>query len=350
MLTGDHLLTARAIANSVRLRVREEDIRTGEEIDQFSTAELVEALQGNTIVARADPAQKLRIVQALRRAGEVVTVTGDGVNDAPALRAADVGVAMGLQGTEVAKQASDIVLGDDNFATIVAAIEEGRALKANIRRFIGYVVTSNVAELAPFLVYIFLPVPLPLSIMQVLAIDVGTDLLPALALGLEPSARETMSAPPESPKARLLTRSLALRTFLFFGLIEAALGLGAHFLRYAVEGWRPFESLSPYSAVSTEAATLTFLGIVGGQIGCLFAHRDGSLRRRLSLRSNPWIVRGLIFEIALTLALVYISGLNGIFDMTAVDPIWLLVLPAGAAIVIALDEARRIVAARMSRR
>ncbi|HEY7037095.1 MAG TPA: cation-transporting P-type ATPase [Thermomicrobiales bacterium] len=343
MLTGDHPATARSVATSVGLAVDDASVLHGEAIDAMGDDALLEAIgkSGNALVARADPHQKLRIVSLLRRSGEVVVVTGDGINDAPALRAADVGVAMGRRGTEVAKQAADVVLADDNFATIVAAIEEGRSIKTNIRRFVSYVLTSNVAELAPFLVYVFLPVPLPLAVIQVLAIDLGTDLLPALALGLEPPSHESMGRPPEPPGRPLLTRNLALTTFLFFGMIEAVLGLCAWIGRYWVEGWRPFGSLAPYQAVDREAATLAFLGIVAGQIGCLFAQRDGSLHKRLSLNGNRWIVWGLLFEIGLALVLVYVPGLNRIFSMTAVSPLWLLVLPFGAGLFLALDVIRR---------
>lgn len=252
---------------------------------------------------------------------------------------------MGRRGTEVTKQAADIVLADDNFATIVAAIEEGRSIKANIRRFVSYVFTHNIAELAPFLLYIFLPVPLPLAVVQVLAIDLGTDLLPSLALGTEAPSAATMDARPEPPSRPILTRALSARTFLFYGVLEAALGLAAYFAVYAVHGWRPFQSLDPYGAIVPQARTLTFLGIVAGQVGCLFAQRDGPLRRRLSLVSNRWITTGLACELALALGLVYLPGVNGVFLMEAVRPVWLLVLPAGGCVFVLADLARRLVLA-----
>jgi sodium/potassium-transporting ATPase subunit alpha len=341
MLTGDHPATARALAAAIGLGPEGVPVIEGADLDGMSDAALLKALSGDAILARVDPRQKLRIVTLLRGAGEIVVVTGDGINDAPALRAADVGVAMGRRGTEVAKQAADIVLSDDNFATIVAAIEEGRSIKANIRRFVSYVFTSNVAELAPFLLYIFLPVPLPLTVAQVLAIDLGTDLLPALALGAEPPSVRILDRPPEPPRQPLLTRALALRTFLFFGVLEAALGLIAFFAYYLAAGWRPFASLAPYHAIEREAVTLTFLGIVAGQVGCLFAQRDGPLRARLSLRTNRLIGWGLAFELTMALVLVYVPGLNRLFSMAPVAWPWLLVLPAGAAAFILLDLARR---------
>ena len=277
MLTGDHPSTAHAVAASIGLSNGELNICDGETMDRLPDAALLARLRGDAIFARIDPRQKLRITNLLRRAGDIVVVTGDGINDAPALRAADVGVAMGRRGTEVAKQAADIVLADDNFATIVAAIEEGRSIKANIRRFASYVFTSNVAELAPFLIFIFLPVPLPLMIVQVLAVDLGTDLLPAMALGAEPPSPRTLDAPPEPSARPLLTRALAFKTFLFFGVIEALLGLAGFFAFYAWHGWRPFDSLDPYASQLDQARALTFLGIVSGQVGCLFAQRDGTL-------------------------------------------------------------------------
>ena len=344
MLTGDHADTARAVARAIGLSDGDLPVIEGHTADGLSDADLLRLLQGHAVFARTNPEQKLRIVSVLRRAGEVVAVTGDGINDAPALRAADAGIAMGLRGNEVAKQAADIVLADDNFATIVAAIEEGRSIKRNIRRFVSYVLTSNVAELLPFMLYIFLPVPLPLAIIQILAIDLGTDLLPALALGTEPPSGRAMMEPPEPPRRPLLTRRLAIETFPFFGAVEALFGIAAFFGFFLVEGWRPFDSLAPFEASAAGAATLTFIGIVAGQLGCLFAQRDGPLVARLSLSSNPWIAWGLLFEMVLCLALIYIPGLNGLFSMEPVAPLWLLVLPAGAAAFILLDLVRRTLA------
>jgi calcium-translocating P-type ATPase len=337
MVTGDHPSTARALAQAINLG---DDICVvlGSELAQMDDGSLASVLRRDVIFARIDPSQKFRIVTRLQDLGEVVVVTGDGINDAPALRAADVGIAMGRGGTEIAKQAADVVLADNNFATIVASIEEGRAIKANIRRFTGYVFTSNVAELAPFLLFIFLPIPLPLTIIQVLAIDLGTDLLPALALGTEAASPAAMATPPESQRAPLMRRTLLLRTF-FYGAIEACLGLGAFFAYYASQGWRPFEPMD--TDLAKAASTLTFLGIVAGQIGCLFAWRDGSLHQRLSLRGNPWIAAGLAFEVSLVIALIYVPGLNRLFSMTAVPIFWLAVLPLGAAVFNACDLLRR---------
>lgn len=341
MLTGDHPATALSLAHVIGMGADAISPVTGQEVDRMSDRELREALSRDAIVARIDPEQKLRIVRVLRAAGEVVVMTGDGVNDAPALRAADVGVAMGLRGTEVAKSAADIVLADDNFATIVTGIEEGRAIRANIRRFVSYVFTSNVAEMVPFLAYIFLPVPLPLAVIQALAVDVGTDLLPALALGTEAPSEGTMAQPPEPPTRPLLTKPLGIRTFLFFGAIEAALGLAGFFAYYLWAGWRLGTSLTPYDALSDQATTLTFLCIVGGQVGCLFAQREGPLRRRLSLQSNRWIGFGLAFELTLAMVLVFVPGLNPLFKMEAVSPPWLCALPVSAAVFIVVDQVRR---------
>lgn len=340
ILTGDHPATARSVASAIGLETADRVIE-GHEIDAMDDRTLLLRIGAGASLARTTPEQKLRVVEVLRRSGEVVVVTGDGVNDAPALRAADVGVAMGLRGTEVAKQAADIILSDDNFATLVAAIEEGRSIKQNIRRFVSYVFTSNIAELVPFLLYIFFPIPLPLAIVQVLAIDLGTDVLPALALGVERPSPATLHVPPEPPPKPILTRDLALRTFLLYGFTEALLGVCAYFGFYWAHGWRPFEPLDPLRALEREAATMTFVGIVAGQIGCLFVQRDGPMLKRLAFWSSSWAAIGLGVEVALVIALIYVPWLNQLFAMAPVEPAWLLWLPGGAALMVLVDALRR---------
>jgi magnesium-transporting ATPase (P-type) len=195
------------------------------------------------LFARIAPDQKMAIVQALQRKGEMVAVTGDGVNDAPALRQADIGIAMGVSGTDVAKEAADMVLLDDNFASIVAAIEEGRAVFDNIRKFLTYILTSNIPELVPYLAFVLFRIPLPLTIIQILAVDLGTDLLPALALGAEKPHPDAMRRPPRQRDQRLLDWPLLARAYLWLGLLEAAGALAAFFFVLTAGGWAYGESL-----------------------------------------------------------------------------------------------------------
>ena len=203
MVTGDSGRTAEAVARRIGLVEGDVHVVTGSELAQLDDAELRRRLaERDVLFARIDPEQKLRLAQILREDGEIVAMTGDGVNDAPALKHADIGIAMGHGGTEVAKEAADLILIDDNFASIVAAVEEGRAVYDNIRRFAGYHFCSNVGELVPFLVWGISggAVPLPLVVMQVLAIDLGTDQIPAIALGTERPEPGTMERPPR-PRA-----------------------------------------------------------------------------------------------------------------------------------------------------
>ena len=206
MVTGDHPHTATAIAREIGLvRSAAPVVITGEQLGHLSDVQLQLALDAPEIIfARVLAEQKMRIVGALQNKREIVAVTGDGVNDAPALRKADVGIAMGRSGTDVAREAADMVLLDDNFASIVAAIEEGRAVFSNIRNFLTYILTSNVPELIPYLAFVVFRIPLPLTIMQILAVDLGTDMLPALGLGAEKPAPDIMKAPPRPRSDRLM--------------------------------------------------------------------------------------------------------------------------------------------------
>jgi len=239
MITGDHPLTARHVARQLGIGDTDARITTGQDVARLSDEELQRTVERTAVFARVSPEHKLRIVQALQSNGGVVAMTGDGVNDAPALRRADIGVAMGITGTEVSKEAADMVLRDDNFATIVAAVEEGRVIYDNIRKFIKYLLSSNSGELWVMLIAPFLGLPLPLLPLQILWINLVTDGLPALALSVEPPERHTMQRPPVSPKESILGRGL-LQQVIWGGLVLGLtpLAMGFYYHQIGHEGWR----------------------------------------------------------------------------------------------------------------
>jgi magnesium-transporting ATPase (P-type) len=240
MVTGDHPHTAVAIAREIGL-VRSRDPMTvsGDQRRKLSGPELEQVLSNPEVIfARVAPDQKMRIVEALKSNRHVVAVTGDGVNDAPALKAAHIGIAMGITGADVARAASDMVLLDDNFASIVSAVEEGRAVFQNIRKFLTYVLVNNVAELVPYVAFALFRIPLPLTPIQALAIDMGTDSLTALGLGVEEPHPQAMLLPPRWQHERLLNFPLALRAYIFLGVIEAAAAMAAFFFLLCADGCR----------------------------------------------------------------------------------------------------------------
>jgi len=239
MITGDHPLTARSIASQLGILTPGDAVLTGQELGRIAAADLQAAIDRTAVFARVSPEHKLQIVQALQAGGQVVAMTGDGVNDAPALRRADIGIAMGLAGTEVSKEAADMVLRDDNFATIVAAVEEGRVIYDNIRKFIKYLLTSNTGELWVMLLAPFLGMPLPLLPLQILWINLVTDGLPALALSVEPAETQTMKRGPVPPAENILGGGL-LWQILWGGLVVGItpLGMGYYFRSIGDPGWQ----------------------------------------------------------------------------------------------------------------
>lgn len=314
MITGDYGLTAESLARRVgMLSTPNPRIITGAELDEMSDIELENALEQEVLLARMAPEHKMRLVSAFQARGDVVAVTGDGVNDAPALRKADVGVAMGIVGTDVAKEAADIILTDDNFGAIVSAIEEGRAIYDNIRKFITYIFSSNVPEIMPFVVTAsFAQIPLALKVRQILAIDLGTDLLPALALGMEKPEPDVMSHPPRPRGVRLIDNGLLIRSFLWLGMIEAALCYAGFFSVYLFSGnWSVLQipisppsfmpilnlSLSPEKAQSM-AITVFHAGVVLAQVGNAFACRTEKSRNSfLGWFSNRYLLLGVLVEL-----------------------------------------------------
>mgnify|MGYP005851896901 CR=1 FL=1 len=268
MVTGDHPRTAVAIARQIGLvGEREPRVLTGERLRLISDEQLQLALDDPDLhFARLDADQKTRIVAAFQRKGHVVAVTGDGVNDAPALRLADIGVAMGVAGTDPARAAADLVLADDHFATIVNAIEEGRAVFANARKFLTYILTSNVPEIVPYLAFVLLRIPLPLTVVQILAVDLGTDLLPALALGAERPDPDVMARPPRSRRERLLSTPLLLRAYGFLGPIQAAAAMAAYFAVLDAGGWTWGQTRAPSDPLYLRATTACLAAIVAMQV------------------------------------------------------------------------------------
>jgi len=341
MVTGDYGLTAQAIARSLGLPV--EKVVSGAELDHL-TPDTLRALlaEPGLCFARTSPAHKLAIVTQLEAMGEVVAVTGDGVNDAPALKAASVGVAMGKRGSDVAKEAAVVVITDDEFATIVDGIRSGRAIYANVGKFISYILASNVPELVPFLAFVLLDVPLPLTLMQILAVDLGTDLLPALALGAEPPEPGVMLRPPRSRAQRLLSWRRMLHAYGFLGVIEAALALAAFFWTYWLAGWEPGLPMAATGALYQRATTMTLAGIVAAQIGNVFACRtERASAFGVGLFGNRWVLLGIAAELALLLALILFPPLARVFGLAPLSPAEWAPLCAFPLVVLACEEARK---------
>jgi magnesium-transporting ATPase (P-type) len=319
---------------------------SGEELDRLSLEGLRSlAVEPGVLFARTSPAHKLALVEALKAHGEIVAVTGDGVNDAPALKAAAIGVAMGRRGSEVAREAAVMVITDDNFASIVTAIRQGRAIYANMGKFVTYIFASNVPELVPFLAFVFLGIPLPLTVMQILAVDLGTDLLPALALGAEPPEPGVMDQPPRPRGERLLGARRLLRAYGFLGVAEATLSMLAFFWTYVVAGWRPGLPMAASGDLYRRATTMTLAGIVATQVGNVIACRtDRESVLRVGLFSNRLVLVGIAVELGLLLILVLVVPLRHAFGLAplAVQE-WgiLLIFPV---IMLALEETRKWVA------
>ena len=294
-------------------------------LDEVLTAE------GEVVFARAAPEDKLRIADALRDCGEVVAMTGDGVNDAPALRRADIGVAMGIGGTDVAKEAATVVLTDDNFATIVAGVREGRRVYDNVRKFVLYIFAHAVPEVLPFLLFAVSGgmIPLPLTVLQILAIDLGTETLPALALGREPAEPGLMSRHPRRRSEGVVSGRMLLRAWGIMGLLSGVLTLAAFFAVLYAAGWHPGADVSagaPLHHAYLQATTASFTAIVFCQLGTAFAARTERVSlRAVGLTTNRLLLAGIAFELVFAAALVYVPWLQDLFG-TAALPAWVIAL------------------------
>ncbi len=353
MVTGDYGLTAESIARKIGMVESERPrIINGAELEQMSDSDLRFALQrGEVIFARVAPEQKMRIVGAFKELGDTVAVTGDGVNDAPALKRADIGVAMGIAGTEVAKEAADLVLTDDNFATIVAAVEQGRGVYDNIKKFLSYFITANAAELVPYVAMVVFAIPLPLTVLQLLAIDLGVEQLPALALGTEPPEPGIMNRPPSAQREPILGRNVLFRGYFFLGSIAALAGMSGYFFAYWVNGWRPGMPLADSGPVYATATTMTFACIVAAQLGNAYASRTGRVSAfSVGLFSNRLLNVGVLVAIAILAVLVYLPPLQPIFNTAPLGPRELAFLLIWPPVIFFADELRKWVIRRRERR
>ena len=344
MITGDYGLTAESIAKRIGI-VKGEHPRviTGQELAKMSIEDLEVALKDEVIFARVAPEQKYQVVCALQAMGEIVAVTGDGVNDAPALKKADIGIAMGIAGTDVAKEAADMILTDDNFASIVKAVEEGRTVYTNIRKFILYILNSNMPEGVPSSAFLISrgAIPLPLSVMQILFIDLGTDMLPALGLGAEEAEKGVMDLPPRSQKEPLLNKAVMLKGFLWYGMLESAVAMAAYFFINFLNGY-PNVPLAASGIVYSQATTLTLASIVFCQIGMVLNCRtERESIFKIGPFKNKQVNIGIIVELILVVALMYVPFLRNVFQTSPVPFLgWIFLFCIPLPIVL-IEEARK---------
>ena len=346
IITGDYGLTARAIAFNIGLIDSQDNciIVSGMELSGMDDKKLQELLKGEkpVIFSRMEPIQKMRVATCAKQMGEIVAVTGDGVNDAIALKSADIGIAMGNDASAAAKEAASMIVLDGNFASIVYAIEEGRAVYANIKRFVTYIFSSNVPELVPFILFVMLKIPLPLTVMQILAIDLGTDLVPALALGVEKAEPGIMNKPPRKKTDKLIDFNLFLRGYFFLGMIETTLCMVAYTFAYYTHGWRPGMPMADSGHIYMLATTMSLVGIVAGQVGNIFCCRtDRESVFKVGLFSNKLVLVGIASEILLILVFLYTPFFQKIFGLVPIGLKEWSLLITFPFIIIALEEGRK---------
>jgi calcium-translocating P-type ATPase len=349
VITGDHPLTAAAIAHQVGIGGDHPLIITAEQLDYRHEQEIQAILAGadEVIFARASPEAKLHIAEALQAHGHVVAMTGDGVNDAPALRRADIGVAMGRSGTDVAREAATMALTDDDFSSIVAAVEAGRVVYDNVRKFIVYIFAHATPEVVPFLVFALAggSVPLPLPVLLLLAFDVGTETLPSLALGRDPAEPGIMLRPPRRRSEGVIRGPMLVRAWLFLGLIVAVLSLAGFFAVLTGAGWHSGDPTGPGSPLHhayQQATTMTFLGMIFGQIGTAFAVRtQRASLASVGVLSNRYLLWAVAAEIAIAALFVFTPVFQSLLGTAPPPARDLLLLLAFPIIVWGADELRR---------
>ncbi|CAD5210637.1 unnamed protein product [Bursaphelenchus xylophilus] len=392
MVTGDHPITARAIAQQVHIinkdykvahLVEDSDsfddvinayegekavIVHGEQLKKLAVEQLdhLVKIYPQVVFSRTSPTQKLQIVEAYQRCGRIVAVTGDGVNDAPALRKADIGIAMGIAGTEVSKQAADMILLNDNFASIITGVEEGRLIFDNLKKAVAYVLTSNVAELTPFLLYATTGIPLPLSIVAILLIDVGTDLWPAISLAYEEAENNIMKRPPRNPEHdKLVNYRLLSFTYLQIGVIQSLAGFTTYFIVMAENGFLPKRlyqirdtwedqgiddvddsygqqwSYDQRKTLEHCCHGAFFFAIVVVQWADLIVARTRSASLLSHRFSNTVLLTGMLSTLVLSYLFLFVPGVHVVFQLTGLRIRWAMVAVPFGWFLVLFDETRR---------
>jgi Ca2+-transporting ATPase len=324
MITGDHPSTAQAVARELGL-IKAGYVVTGAELEMMNEDDFERAVEHIEVYARVSPSHKLRVVTALQRRGHIVAMTGDGVNDAPALKKADIGIAMGITGTDVTKEAAAMMLTDDNFASIVAAVEEGRGIFDNIKKYLMYLLSSNIGEIGLMAGATMLGLPLPLSAVQILYVNLATDGLPALALSVDPPESDLMKRRPQKSHTGIFTRSVAI--LMIVG------GLWSTFINLGLFVWARESGRS-----DAEAMTMTFVSLV--LIQFFKAYNFRSDRHSIFNRpfANKWLNLAILWELVLLILIVYVPFLHGPFGTFSLPLIdWIIVIGLAVTIVPVLE-------------
>jgi potassium/sodium efflux P-type ATPase len=346
MITGDYGLTAESIARRVGIvRSSHPRIVTGFDLNAMDEKALEEALKDEVIFARVAPEHKLRVVSALQELGYIVAVTGDGVNDAPALKKANIGVAMGVSGSDVAKEAAAMILTDDNFASIVNAIEEGRAVYANIRKFTTYIFTSNTPEAVPFILFAFSAarIPLALNVMHILSVDLGTDIVPALALGSEPPEPGIMDRPPRDLKEHVIDGAMLRRAYFWLGSMQSLATMAAFYYFYWTNGFNgQWLDLPGEGSLYASATGIALAAVVMTQIGNLLTQRsERTSVFKLPLNRNHMLWMGIASELLIVAAMIYVPVFNNFIGTGPFPLKYWLFLAAWIPSLIVMDEIRK---------
>jgi len=324
MITGDHPVTAEAIARELGL-LNGEKIATGTDLDAMDDEALQTEAEEIAVYARVSPAHKLRVVEALQARGQIVAMTGDGVNDAPALKKADIGIAMGITGTDVTREAAEMTLTDDNFTSIVAAVEEGRIIFGNIKKYLMYLLAANVGEIGLMTGAMLLGWPLPLSAVQILYVNLATDGLPALALAVDPSDPHIMGRRPRDPRAGIFTRPV-----VFLMLLGGAWSTFINLVVFGVaqQGGRPF----------AECTTLSFATLVLVEFAKAYAYRSEHISTFHRPFANRWLNLAIVWELSLLMLVIYVPFLHRPFRTTDLTPAeWGAALTAGLSVIPVLE-------------